>query len=112
MAYLTKGRSKREKILLYLFAWWGREPSVKLCGFTFSYFYLFVTSDFEFSGDARGGEGVFDQYLGIGLSPPPPTCLGRKNPKIHTLFRTTPSNLLPCLGKRTKLDCERSLIFF
>lgn len=58
MAYLTKGRSKREKILLYFsLHGGGREPSVKLYGFPFSYFNLFVTSDFEFSGDARGGRG-------------------------------------------------------
>lgn len=38
----------------------GRETSIKLCGFTFSYFNLSVTSDFEFSGDARGEGGGGD----------------------------------------------------
>ena len=94
----------------------GREPSIKLCGFTFSYFNLFVTFDLNFPVTPGGeGKGVLDQYLGLvlGYKPeaptPLPACLGRKNPKIHTLFRTTPTNLLPCLGQRTKLDCEESL---
>lgn len=78
MAYLTKGRSKREKILLYLFAWWGREPSVKLCGFTFSYFNLFVTSDFEFSGEARGGEGKGGTRPICGYRPEPPRLFRTK----------------------------------
>ena len=90
----------------------GREPSIKLCGFTFSYFNLFVTFDLNFpvTPGGGGGEGgystnIWAGCLGISLSPP--ACLGRKNPKIHTLFRTTPTNLLPCLGQRTKLDCDR-----
>ena len=35
----------------------GREPSIKLCGFTFSYFNLFVTFDLNFPVTPRGGEG-------------------------------------------------------
>ena len=43
---------------------------------------------------------IFDQYLGI-ANPYP--VQNKKNSKIHsTLFMTTPSNLLPCLGQRTK----------
>lgn len=37
----------------------GREPSIKLCGFTFSYFNLFVTFDLNFpvtpGGEGKGG---------------------------------------------------------
>ena len=35
--------------------------------------------------------------------------LGQKIPKIRTLFRTTPSTLLPCLGQKTK--CAPSLFW-
>ena len=30
-------------------------------------------------------------------------CLGQKVPKIHALFRSTPSILLPCLGRKTNV---------
>ena len=30
-------------------------------------------------------------------------CLGQKIPKIHALFRSTPSILLPCLGRKTNV---------
>ena len=30
-------------------------------------------------------------------------CLGQKIPKIHALFRRTPSILLPCLGRKTNV---------
>ena len=32
-------------------------------------------------------------------------CLGQKIPKIHALFRSTPSILLPCLGRKTNVCC-------
>jgi len=38
-----------------------------------------------------------------GLKPWP--FLGEKNPKIHTLFTTTTSILLPCLGQRKRTKC-------
>ena len=50
------------------------------------------------------GREVLLQYLGIGepLSDWKPDPVLQKNPKIHTLFRATPSILFPCLGQRTK----------
>ena len=48
-----------------------------------------------------GGEGtrlIFGyRWAAEGLKPWP--CLGQKIPKIRTLFRTTPSILVPCLGQ-------------
>lgn len=55
----------------------GREPSIKLCGFTFSYFNLFVTFDLNFPvTPGGGGEGgystnIWAGCLGISLSPEP-----------------------------------------
>ena len=41
-----------------------------------------------------------------GLKPRP--CIGQNIPKIHTLSRTTPSILLPCLEQRTKCTPEQN----
>ena len=55
-----------------------------------------------------GERGVLDQYLGIGelLRFETLTLFRTKQSKIHTLFRTTPSILLPCLGQMT--NCRPS----
>ena len=41
-----------------------------------------------------------------GLKPRP--CIGQNIPKIHTLSRTIPSILLPCLKQRTKCTPEQT----
>ena len=53
-----------------------------------------------------GGGGSTRQIFGYrwaadALKPWP--CLGQKIPKIHALFRSTPSILLPCLGRKTNV---------
>ena len=53
-----------------------------------------------------GGGGSTRQIFGYrwaadALIPWP--CLGQKIPKIHALFRSTPSILLPCLGRKTNV---------
>ena len=48
-----------------------------------------------------GARPIFGyRWAAEGLKPWP--CLGQKILKMHTLFRTTPSILVPCLGQRTK----------
>ena len=63
---------------------------------------LFVLSD------SRGGTRQISGYrwAAEGLKPWP--CLGQKIPKIHTLFRTTPSILVPCLGQLPQLLLEQT----
>ena len=53
-----------------------------------------------------GGGGSTRQIFGYrwaadALKPWP--CLGQKIPKIHALFRSTPSILLLCLGRKTNV---------
>ena len=53
-----------------------------------------------------GGGGSTRQIFGYrwaadALKPWP--CLGQKIPKIHALFRSTDSILLPCLGRKTSV---------
>ena len=61
----------------------------------------FQTNNQNVSQTPRGGGStrlIFGyRWAAEGLKPWP--CLGQKIPKIHTLFRTTPSILVPCLGQ-------------
>ena len=46
----------------------GREPSIKLCGFTFSYFNLFVILDLNFPvTPGGGGEGGYSTNIWAGF---------------------------------------------
>ena len=53
-----------------------------------------------------GGGGSTRQIFGYRWAADafkPWPCLGQKIPKIHALFRSTPSILLPCLGRKTNV---------
>ena len=67
---------------------------------TLETFYLtLITCQIPAPGGGRGTRPIFGyRWAAEGLKPWP--CLGQKIPKIHTLFRTTLSILVPCLGQQ------------
>ena len=55
---------------------------------------------------AEGTRPIFGyRWYAQGLKPYGSFRLAQNDPKIHTLFRTTPSTLLPCLGQEVNACC-------